>query len=85
MPKELQAFIDIRNIIIHQGLPIMGVVSEEEYDIASRDMWQRVKRAVSLFEKSLLHILDLIKVYFEEGFDECRQYSLSGCIRTDIS
>jgi len=55
--KELQAFIDIRNRIIHQGVPIPGDIPADEYEHGTTQGWRRIQAAASLFERALLAVL----------------------------
>jgi hypothetical protein len=55
--KELQPFINIRNRIIHEGVPIQSDVSIDDYERGTSRGWQRIQAAASLFERALLAVL----------------------------
>lgn len=55
--KELQPFIQIRNRIIHQGVPVQSGVPIDDYERGTSRGWQRVQAAASLFERALLAVL----------------------------
>lgn len=55
--KELQPFINIRNRIIHEGVPIQSNVPIDDYERGTSRGWQRIQAAASLFERALLAVL----------------------------
>jgi hypothetical protein len=56
-PKEIHAFTDIRNRIIHQGAPVQSDVHPDDYDRGTSRGWRNIEAAASLFERALLAVL----------------------------
>jgi hypothetical protein len=55
--NELQAFINIRNLIIHEGTPVESDIPIADYWDRTSRAWKQIESAASLFERALLAVL----------------------------
>lgn len=67
--NELQFFVNTRNKLIHEGTPVPANTPLDEYDEKNKVALEHVKKAVSLFERTLLAFLkyDGPRELYDEG------------------
>jgi hypothetical protein len=55
---ELRIFVNIRNSLVHTGRPEFTSASGEEHHMQNTSAWRKVRKAVGLFERTLLAFLN---------------------------
>lgn len=72
IPQDLHFFINTRNQLVHEGTPVPPHTTLEDYPDKVESAWKDAKKAIDLFERSLLAFLGYKDVFetFSQGMSD---------------